>query len=106
MHDKNYGLGEEPPKGLVEMSCSCLTCIGEYQMAIQDKENGVLHDGHEPIIPDINAAVTLAPTWQQTTLMGQMVMACVTVPSCMRHLSTEKKSHIQRATASGLALGN
>lgn len=95
----------EPPRGLVEMQATCLTCIGEYQMAKKDKEAGILHDGEVPIIPEVNVAVTLAPTWQQTQVMGQMVMACVTVPTCLTHLSTEKKSAIERATASGLAIG-
>jgi hypothetical protein len=83
----------------------CLQCIGEYQLAVQDKEAGVLHDGKEPVIPEIRAAVTLAPSWQQTQMMGQLVMACVPLPSCMEHLTTKKQSAVQRATASGLALG-
>ena len=102
MHDE---LGPEPPKGLVEMQASCLQCIGEYQMAVNDREEGILHNGETPVIPVINAAVTLAPAWQQTMIMGQMVMSCVAVPSCMAHLQTKKQSSIERATASGLAIG-
>jgi hypothetical protein len=105
LDDIDGAYGTEPPRGLIDMQCSCLTCIGEYQMAVKDKEAGVLHDGEVPKIPEIGVAVTMAPSWQQTQIMGQMIMACVAIPTCMRHLSTEKKSAIERATASGLAIG-
>jgi hypothetical protein len=107
MMDENYGMGPEPQRteGDDHGVGLCLSCIAEYQMALQDKEAGVLHNGQEPVIPAINFAVTMAPSWQQTQMMGQIVMACVAVPSCMGHLNTEKKSPIQRATASGLAIG-
>jgi len=83
----------------------CLQCIGEYQLAVEDRDNGVLHDGHEPEIPEIRDAITLAPSWQQQQIMCQMVMACVPAPACFEHLTTKKESAIQRATRSGLALG-
>ena|SRR6266498_3277122 len=83
----------------------CLQCIGEYQMAVSDLDNGILHNGEKPVIPEIRAAITLAPSWQSQIIQGQMVMACVAIPSCFEHLTTTKQSPIERATRNGLALG-
>lgn len=94
----------EPPIWM-DGQTKCLTCIGEYQMALKDIEDGVLHDGEQPVVPWVADAISWAPSWQQTQIMGQMMVACVAIPTCMRHLSTEKKSPIQRASASGLMLG-
>jgi hypothetical protein len=87
------------------MNVSCLQCVGEYLLARDDKEAGILHDGEEPVIPDIRPAVTLAPSWQQTEVLGQLLMYCVALPSCLEHLRTKKESPIERATRSGLQLG-
>lgn len=83
----------------------CLQCIGEYQLVTADRERGILHDGREPVIPEICDAVTMAPTWVQNHVMGQVVMAAVVVPSCFKHVQSKKESPVERATRSGLALG-
>lgn len=75
----------------------CLNCIGEYNIAIQ-KYPGAGK-------PPINDAITLAPTWQNTTLMGQTFFACVAVPTCMDHLTTQEKTPQQKAMEGGLILG-
>jgi hypothetical protein len=105
LSDIDGAYGTEPPRGLVEMNVSCLQCVGEYLLARDDREAGVLHDGAEPVIPEIRSAVTLAPSWQQTEVLGQLIMACVALPSCLEHLQTKKESTVERATRSGLQLG-
>jgi hypothetical protein len=74
-------------------------------MAIKDRDAGILHNGEEPVIPEVSKAVTLAPQWVSQIVQGNMVMSCVAVPTCLRHLNVEKETPIQRATRSGLMLG-
>lgn len=87
------------------MEFKCLACIGENIQAHKDLEAGVLHNGSEPVPPPINDAITLAPQWVSQQTAGQLMVSCVAVPTCMRHLNVEKESPIQRATRSGLMLG-
>lgn len=88
---------------LVELSASvpvatkCLQCCGEHILA---KNQGMPENSR----PAINDAVTWAPGWQTKTTMGQVIMACVVVPSCMDHLDTKAKTPYERATESGLAI--
>jgi hypothetical protein len=55
--------------------------------------------------PPINKAVTFAPAWQSQTYMGQVIVACVSLPSCMDHLGSKKKSAEERAMEGGIVLG-
>jgi hypothetical protein len=87
------------------MEYKCLACISEHIAAKNDLEAGVLHNGSKPEVQDIAYADTLAPQWVSQIVQGNMVMSCVAVPSCIRHLNVQKESPIQRATRSGLMLG-
>lgn len=75
----------------------CLDCIGNYKMTLARYE-----DGSQEQLPQVNNAVTLCPSWQNTSIMGQMVMACVAVPTCAEHIGVTPKSPRQRAAESGL----
>jgi hypothetical protein len=55
--------------------------------------------------PPINDAVTFAPAWQSNIHMGQTLIACIALPSCMDHLESREKSAEERATEGGIILG-
>jgi hypothetical protein len=76
----------------------CLQCCGEY---IQARDRGI------PVVqrPAIQVAATWAPSWQSQAVGGQMMMACVVIPSCFDHLSNRQKSPQEIAAGSGLFLG-
>ena len=81
----------------------CLSCISEYVLARNKWIEGGQPDGQEPVYADlVNPAVTEAPSWQQQAVGGQMIMACVAVPSCMKHLGVREKTAMERAAGSGL----
>jgi hypothetical protein len=77
----------------------CLPCISEW--VANGSPGGV--DGEEA--SKLSPAVTLAPAWETKTTMGQMMMACVMVPTCFRHLGVKQKSAAEKAMESGLFLG-
>lgn len=75
----------------------CLACVSEHLAARQK-----MPDQDPPVIQD---AITWAPSWQTKTMGGNVMMACVAVPSCLDHLSNEEKSPQQRAMEGGILLG-
>lgn len=79
----------------------CLSCVGEFMMASRKAQA----NGEVPELPEIRDAITMAPSWQTKTTMGQMVMACVAVPTCMQHLGAQEKSALEKAADNGLFLG-
>jgi ferredoxin len=72
------------------MELYCLTCIVEIASGNQEGEP-------EP-------AVTLVPSWQTQTSFGQVMMACVAVPTCRGHITITKKSPAERTLGSGLII--
>lgn len=100
-----YGLGPEPPNiGLKDGVIKCASCIGRYLTTVKDKAAGVQHDGQDPMIPPVNDAVTWLPSWQSQQIQGQIVMACVALPTCMGCCGIKEETPVERATKSGLAL--
>jgi hypothetical protein len=77
----------------------CLPCISEWIKA--ECPGGP--DGEE--FSKISESITLAPSWETKTMMGQMVMACVMVPTCLGHLGVKEKTPQEKAMESGLFLG-
>jgi hypothetical protein len=101
-----YGLGPEPPRiDQKDGVTKCASCVGKWVRTKADIDNDVLHNGQVPILPPVNDAVTWLPTWESTTIQGQLVMACVALPSCLDCCTIKNESPIERATKSGLALG-
>lgn len=62
----------------------CLDCIGEYISWRNSHPGGPVGEDDGP--PEMNDAITFAPSWQLKVAMGQQMMACVPVPACLRHL--------------------
>jgi hypothetical protein len=91
----------------------CLQCIGEHKAEVHNRDgNRALAkargaDYEEPTepLPPIRVAVTLAPSWQTLSAMGQMVMACVAVPVCFEHIAAHEKTAEEKAVSGGLLLG-
>lgn len=89
----------------------CLHCIGEYMakkieaakmLAKEDGGDGSFTLSSEELEANCNAAITLAPTWQQLNLGGgNVVMGCTAVPSCPVHLVQQTAQQAGR-TQSGL----
>lgn len=76
----------------------CSQCVAEYLAY----EAGINGDGGE--IPEILDPITLAASWQQNNIMGQMVIACVSLPTCLKHLQVSKMSAEQKAILGGKLL--
>jgi hypothetical protein len=55
--------------------------------------------------PAIQVSATWAPSWQSQVVGGQMMMACVVIPSCFDHLSNRERSAEEIAAGNGLILG-
>lgn len=75
----------------------CLDCIARH-MEWRKKQA----TGSEELEPVINDAVTLAPSWQSTTIAAQVIFACVALPACMEHLTPTELSAQEKAIKSGL----
>jgi hypothetical protein len=84
----------------------CFACVERYFLTEQDIKNEILHDGKEPVLPDIELAVTFAPCWVQKDVGGMIAWTCITLPTCEGHLKKEEETPVQRARKSGLALPN
>lgn len=81
----------------------CNTCVGEYLNFAVKKVKGEVPE--EAVPPEIKDAVTMAPSWQSNMTMGQLMMACVPLPTCMDHIQVTELSAEQRALLSGILLG-
>lgn len=80
----------------------CLDCVGEMLYWMKNHPAGQVEE-NDPV-PQPADAVTLAPSWQMKTVMGQQIMACVAVPACYRHLGVEKASALDQAVMGGKLL--
>lgn len=78
----------------------CIDCIARHME--WRKAQALGSTGEEPVIND---AITLAPSWQSTTIQGQVIFACVAVPSCMEHLTPKELSVQEKAARAGLLHG-
>ncbi len=82
------------------MELKCTACASEYVAATQQVAKGIPTEVIEP-----EDAVTLAPTWINNTVQGQVIVAAVAVPTCYRHMMVEEESELQKALRSGILLG-
>jgi len=90
----------------------CLICISEYIVArdafeeMQKKEGTSLPaDAVRPVYGEVvSPAITLAPMWQEKYIGNQMVLQCVTVPCCLRHIGKQPETTIEKIAKSGLAV--
>lgn len=81
----------------------CLSCVSEYVLARNKWIESGQPDGQEPSYSDsVRPAITNAAAWQQQVVGGQMIMACVALPTCMQHLGVREKTAMERAAGSGL----
>jgi hypothetical protein len=81
----------------------CLSCVSEYILARNKWIESGQPDGEEPNYnTEVNPAVTEAPSWQSQAMGGQMVVACVPLPTCMKHLGVREKTAMEKAAGSGL----
>lgn len=87
----------------VGQNWKCGTCIGEHLNFLVKQVKGEQPEDAQP--PEIKDAVTLAPSWQSNMVMGQMVMACVPLPTCMGHIQVSELTAEQRALLGGIMLG-
>ena len=79
----------------------CVKCIEDYINA----RNAAEKDGTDPPSPSmLNDAITLVPSWQQQMVGPQLIMTCVTVPTCLDHIEKQDATPAQRALSSGLSL--
>lgn len=77
----------------------CLQCAGELVIAETKRARG------ETVpLPVPEEAWTMAPTWQQQVTLGQLVMACVAVPVCKKHLDVAEISPADQAVRNGRLL--
>lgn len=77
-------------------SLICLQCAGELVIAETKQARG-----ESVILPKVEEAWTMAPAWQQQQVGPQMVIACVTVPTCKRHLTVGEMSAADQAVRNG-----
>jgi hypothetical protein len=66
----------------------CLQCLIEIKLLPEVPENG----------DAASDAITLAPSWQNTTMGPQTMVACIPVPTCYKHLTVERKSGLDLST--------
>jgi hypothetical protein len=60
--------------------------------------------GEDVEIPEVNEAITMAPSWQQQRVGPQLVMACVALPVCEKHLEVSELSPAEQAVREGRLL--
>jgi hypothetical protein len=82
----------------------CSSCVSKKAQVEADLENGVLYDGDTPVVPRVNMAVVWLPSWQTNSVQGQVLMACIALPSCLACTIHREDSIVEKMTKSGLAL--
>jgi hypothetical protein len=80
------------------MTIYCSSCCAERAVFEAQQLRG---ENHTSGPPEVEEAYTYAPSWQQTMVMGQMIMACVALPTCKRHLQIKEMSPADRAVLGG-----
>jgi hypothetical protein len=82
---------------------ACLSCVSEYILANNNWVSSGQPDGEGPVYEAmVEPAVTTAPSWQQQIMGGQMIVLCVALPTCMRHLGVREPTPMEKAAASGI----
>jgi hypothetical protein len=80
----------------------CMSCCAERIVAEVKQNKGELpEDAH---LPEIRDAITWAPAWQTQAVAGQMVMACVALPTCKEHIQAVELSPADQAVRGGRLL--
>jgi hypothetical protein len=70
----------------------CVSCVTEYMKAIRDVEDDV--DREAIWFRTVADGETLVPVWQSHTAFGQIIYACVALPTCRRHLAMKDTSSL------------
>lgn len=52
----------------------------------------------------VRNSATLVPTWQQKVVGGNLMMACVTLPTCIEHIISKPETPEEIAARTGLAI--
>jgi len=78
------------------MQLKCASCVSEYLEKMNS--NG---DADWEMV---NEGITLVPAWQMQTMGVQQIVACVALPTCMKHIGMKETSAAERALSSGLLL--
>ncbi len=84
------------------MSVKCVTCCGELLLFEARQVRGDIPENERP--PQVDDAWTFAPSWQQQVVGAQMVMACVALPTCKRHMTAVELSAADKAVMGGKIL--
>ncbi len=69
------------------MDLKCMICVGESIAEL----NAARKERRPAIIGELEDAITLAPSWQQKIVAGQLVVACVAIPVCLRHIKVDER---------------
>lgn len=94
------GITDLPPQHV-----KCAGCVNDFLTVSMDIKNGILHDGKEPTLPELNDAVTWLPNWQTQNMGGQVVVGVISLPTCLKHAGYKEETPAERATRSGLIIG-
>ncbi len=84
------------------MELKCLQCVGEHKNFLAQQALAKVAEGSPP--PLIEDAITLVPTWQQQMIGGQIILSCVAIPACMRHIEVHEQTPEEKAVAGGRLL--
>jgi hypothetical protein len=77
----------------------CMMCVGALVMMEAKRALGETVD-----LPEVNEAITMAPSWQQQRIGPNLVMACVALPVCKSHLEVSELSPAEQAIRNGTLL--
>jgi len=83
------------------MNLKCVKCIEDFIELDQDDRERILTNENEFDMA-VNNAVTIVPSWQQSKVGDQLLMACVSVPICMEHLIPADKVQQPVVSKTGL----
>ena len=77
----------------------CITCLGEWKQSQQDAPEGT------PIEPlPVNQALTLVAQWETKAVAGQVMMACISVLTCEKHITVAPRSAVEQAMQGGVLI--
>jgi hypothetical protein len=85
------------------MDLKCYACVAEYKVALDKADTLEMQEREDAFnnLPELEDAATFVPVWQQQQMMGQIVMACVSLPACIRHIMAKEPTPEEKAVAGG-----
>lgn len=82
----------------------CFQCIADFKATYADATEEDMMAGFGTPDAHVHSAITLVPSWQQKQMGPSLIVTCVTLPICHKHIAARAKTAEEQAIEGGRLL--